>query len=101
MFVLDSITVGYLRRRSDTPCIVTAKGPCDPLDAFLVTGAGNSVLANCYRFIHYVVLVVGELNMSMGDWWNETDREKRKYWEYSLSKCHFIHHKFHVDWPGI
>jgi hypothetical protein len=30
-----------------------------------------------------------------------TDRVKPKYSEISLSECHCIHHKFHVDWPGI
>jgi len=62
-------------------CIAPEQGTCDPLAPFLVTGTSNSVLANCYRFINYVVLVVGELNMSMEDWWNDTDRGKRKYLE--------------------
>jgi hypothetical protein len=32
--------------------------------------------------------------------WNDTDRGKPKNSEKSLSQCHFIHHKFHMDWPG-
>jgi hypothetical protein len=33
--------------------------------------------------------------------WNETDRGKQKYSGKILSQCHFLHHKFHMDWPGI
>jgi len=37
------------------------------------------------------------LEMSMQNWWNNTDREKPKY----LSQCHFIPHKSHMDWIRI
>jgi hypothetical protein len=33
--------------------------------------------------------------------WNKTDREKPKYSGKNLSQCHFVHHKFHMDWPGM
>jgi hypothetical protein len=33
--------------------------------------------------------------------WNEIDRGKPKYSGKNLSHCHFVHHKFHLDWPGI
>jgi hypothetical protein len=33
--------------------------------------------------------------------WNELDRGKPKYSEQDLSQCHFVHHKFHMDRPGI
>jgi hypothetical protein len=33
--------------------------------------------------------------------WNETDRGKPKYSGKNLSQCHFVHHKCHMDWPGI
>jgi len=26
---------------------------------------------------------------------------KLKYWEKSLSHCHFFHHKSYMDWPRI
>jgi hypothetical protein len=34
--------------------------------------------------------------------WNEIDRGKPKYLGgKNLSQCHFVHHKFHMDSPGI
>jgi hypothetical protein len=33
--------------------------------------------------------------------WNEIDRGKPKYSGKNLSQCHFVHHKYHMDWPGI
>jgi hypothetical protein len=37
----------------------------------------------------------------MKHWWNNTDREKLMHSEKSLSQCHFIHHKSHMDLAGI
>ena len=34
----------------------------------------------------------------MGHCWKATDRANPKY---SLSKCYFFDHKYHIDWPGI
>jgi hypothetical protein len=39
---------------------------------------------------HYTASVVGEL-MSTTVWWNDTD----------LSHQQSVHHKPHMDWPGI
>jgi hypothetical protein len=33
--------------------------------------------------------------------WNEIDRGKPKYSEKNLSQCHLVHHKSHMDRPGI
>jgi len=37
------------------------------------------------------------MKMIMEHWWNDNDRKKPKYWEKSLSQCHFVHHKSHLD----
>jgi len=36
--------------------------------------------------------------MSMEQWWDGADRRKSKYWEKTLSHCHFVHHKSHTNW---
>jgi len=36
--------------------------------------------------------------MGMEHWWNDTDRGKLKYWERNPVHCHFVHHKFNMDW---
>jgi hypothetical protein len=33
--------------------------------------------------------------------WNEIDTEKPKYSGKNLSQYHYVHHKSHMDWPGI
>lgn len=48
----------------------------------------------------YVALVLDQL-MVVGHWWNESDRVNPKYFDESLSKCHFFCHTFQKDLPGI
>jgi hypothetical protein len=33
--------------------------------------------------------------------WNEIEKVKPKYWGKNLSQYHFVHHKTHMDRPGI
>jgi hypothetical protein len=33
--------------------------------------------------------------------WNEIDRGKPKYSEKTLSQWHLVHHKSHMDQPGL
>jgi hypothetical protein len=34
--------------------------------------------------------------------WNEVDKEKPKYSGKNLSRCHSVHHKFHMGFhPGL
>jgi hypothetical protein len=39
--------------------------------------------------------------MSVSYWWSHTDRGKPKYYKKTLSQCHFVHHKSHMDRPVI
>ena len=34
-------------------------------------------------------------------WCYKIDRRKSKYSEKNLTNCHFLHHKFHEDWPVL
>ena len=37
----------------------------------------------------------------MGHYRNHTDSRNSKHSEITLFQCHSLHHKSHVDWPGI
>jgi hypothetical protein len=39
--------------------------------------------------------------MDMEHWWNDNYGWKPKYLKKNLSHCHSVHHKSHMDWPGI
>jgi hypothetical protein len=32
---------------------------------------------------------------------NDADDREPKILEKNLAQCHFVHHKAHMDWPGI
>jgi hypothetical protein len=48
--------------------------------------SGNSIWMKC--------------SISMGHWWNDTDRGKPKYLEINISQCHLICYISHADLPG-
>jgi len=39
--------------------------------------------------------------MNMEHWWNDTYCRKLKYLEKSMAQLRNVHHKFHMDRPGI
>ena len=46
--------------------------------------------------VNYVALVTDE-QMSMDHWWNDTEREKLKYYEINQIQFHSVYHKSHTD----
>jgi hypothetical protein len=38
-----------------------------------------------------------KIKKTMQYWWNDTDRENRKYAEKNIYQCFFVHHKLNVD----
>jgi hypothetical protein len=40
------------------------------------------------------------MKISIEHWCDDTDRGTRKYWERSLSQCHFDQYKFHMAGLG-
>jgi len=41
------------------------------------------------------------MQMSMCHRWKDNDSGRTHYMERNLSRCHSVHHKSHMDWPGI
>ena len=41
------------------------------------------------------------MQMSVEQWWNGTDRGEQTDWKRKLPLCHFVQHKYHMEWPGI
>jgi len=39
--------------------------------------------------------------MSMGHWWNNTEKGKPKYSGKNISQCHSVYHISHMDWSQI
>jgi len=39
--------------------------------------------------------------MSLKYWWEDNDKGKPKYSKKDMSKCHYVHNKFHMNWPQI
>jgi hypothetical protein len=39
--------------------------------------------------------------MNVDHSWNDINRGKQKYWEIILLQCHCVHHRYHIDCPGI
>jgi len=40
------------------------------------------------------------MKKGMENWWNDIDTGQSKYMEKDLFQCHFVHHKYHTNWPG-
>lgn len=46
--------------------------------------------------VNYVALVTDE-KTSMDHWWNDTEREKLKYYEIQQIQFHSVYHKSHTE----
>jgi hypothetical protein len=53
------------------------------------------------RVTDYIAPAVEQWNTSMEYWWNGSDMGKLNYSVNNLSQFCFVHHKSHMDWPGI
>jgi hypothetical protein len=58
----------------------------DPYDGTCI------LLKRLYRSIYFFVLF-----LVIEHQWSDVDRGKPKYSGKSLSQCHFVHHKSHMD----
>jgi len=73
-----------------TTCIIGTK-----FDARVVSVLCNNAVLCC----HFILSEADE-QMSMEHWRNYLQGKSDMLRE-NLSKCPFVHHKFHIEWPGI
>jgi hypothetical protein len=57
------------------------------------------IFNDAVSFWYHTASVIDE-RISMEKGW-ETNGWSLKYSERNVSRCHFVHHKYHTDWPGI
>jgi hypothetical protein len=57
----------------------------------------NNLVSSC----DYMASVVSEWRTNMEQQQNATEGENPNYLQKNPSRCYFVYHKSHIDWPGI